>query len=297
MTVRVGTAGWSFPDWEGIVYPRGASRTREALALLSRLFDVLEINVSFYRPPTVAMARQWLAAVSGRPSFRFTAKIWRGFTHERDRRHAEQETAFGQGMAPLRESGRLTAVLAQFPQSFKNESASRAYLEELIERFRDFPLVVELRHVSWARDDVAAMLASRGVGLCTVDQPSVGAAAPPSTVMTGIGYVRLHGRNRRDWFRKDAGRDARYDYLYSHEEIQQWADRIGLMRAAARGRDIIVIANNHYRGQAPANALELKSLLSGGPVDVPELMLKAFPRLEKVAGARLRQGGQGALPL
>jgi uncharacterized protein YecE (DUF72 family) len=301
--VLVGTAGWSFPDWEGIVYPKGAARSQEGLRFLSRLFDALEINVSFYRPILPSMARSWLSCVSSSPAFRFTAKLWQGFTHRRDGRHEAEETAWREGVEPLLEAGRLEAVLAQFPHSFRNVAASRAYLDALLDRFASLPLVVELRHVSWMTDDVLAMLHERNVGCCNVDQPLLGDAAPPATLVTAdVGYVRLHGRNRRDWFRADAGRDARYDYLYSEDEVDEWARRIGLMRGAAPRARIFIIANNHYRGQAAANALELKSALTGEPVAVPASMLAAFPRLERVAAKTtgaddVEPGGQAPLPL
>lgn len=295
----VGTAGWSFPDWEGVVYPRGAGRSGEALRALSRLFDALEINVSFYRPLSPAMAQGWLATVSSLPAFRFTAKLWQGFTHQRDQAHEAEEAAWREGIAPLQEAGRLGCVLAQFPHSFHNTAVNRAYLESLLDRFGTLPLTVELRHMSWMTDEVLAMLSSRRVGFCNVDQPLLGDAIPPATVVTAPhAYVRLHGRNRRDWFRRDAGRDARYDYLYSEEEIDDWARRIGLMRGHAPGATIYIIANNHFRGQAAANAVELKSLLQGVRVEVPPTLLSAFPRLSRVAtAAGGASGGQAPLPL
>jgi uncharacterized protein YecE (DUF72 family) len=266
---------------------------------MARMFDALEINVSFYRPVLPSMARSWLKAVAAYPAFRFTAKLWQGFTHQRGEPHEEERAAWLEGIGPLRDAGRLGAVLAQFPLSFRNTASSRAYLESLLDRFAGLPLVTELRHVSWMTEEVLAMLAGRQVGWCNVDQPLLGDAAPPSTVVTSaVAYVRLHGRNRADWLRRDAGRDARYDYLYSEEEIDEWARRIGLLRRRAPGTVTFIIANNHYRGQAAVNALELKSALSGGPVDVPDELLAAYPRLARVSARTGRvPGGQAPLPL
>jgi uncharacterized protein YecE (DUF72 family) len=125
-----------------------------------------------------------------------------------------------------------------------------------------------------------------------VDQPLVGSAIPPSTIMTANpGYVRLHGRNRKNWFRRDAGRDARYDYLYSHEEIREWVERIRLMQRKTKdGSDIFIIANNHYRGQAPANALELSSVLSGEKVESPATLVEAFPHIREFVTLPERPG-------
>jgi len=285
--VRVGTAGWSYPDWEGIVYPKGTAATREALVLVARLFDTLELNVTFYRPPSARMAESWVKRVAFRPSFRFTAKLWQGFTHRRDESHAVEEKAFKEGIAPLMEASRLGALLAQFPHSFRNTEKNRAYLEELLDRFAGYPMVVEVRHVSWVTDELLAMLSRRDTGFCNVDQPGVGAASPPTSIVTGgVGYVRWHGRNKENWFRKDAGRDARYDYLYSHEEIREWVQRIRMMDS----RDIFIIANNHYRGQAAVNALEMMHAISGDKVEVPDSLAKAYPRLASIAAVVQRPG-------
>jgi len=303
--IRVGTAGWSYPDWEGIVYPRGSQSSGRALEALVRLFDVLEINVTFYRPPTVRMTAAWVRQaasrdlqVAGRAAFRFTAKLWQGFTHQRAQSHAAEERAFREGMAPLRESGLLGALLAQFPWSFRGTPENQAYLESILDRFGDFPMAVELRHASWMRDDVIAMLSRRKVGFCNIDQPEQADAITATTVQTpGVGYVRLHGRNREAWLRRDAGRDERYDYLYGPDEIAAWGQKILTMQAASGDRDLFVIANNHYRGQAPANALEMIALLTGRKVPVPPSLARAYPRLDAIADRSAPPEDQGVLPL
>ncbi len=296
--IRVGTAGWSYPDWEGIVYPRGSQGSGRALEALVRLFDVLDIKVTFYRPPTARMTAAWVRQVAGRAAFRFTAKLWQGFTHQRGQAHAAEERAFRAGMAPLRESGRLGALLAQFPWSFRGTPENRTYLETMLDRFGDFPLAVELRHASWMRDEVVAMLSQRQVGFCNIDQPELKDAITATTVQTaGPGYVRLHGRNREAWLRSDAGRDQRYDYLYSPDEIATWGAKIASMQAASGGRDLFVIANNHYRGQAPANALEMIAALTGRKVPVPPGLARAYPRLEAIADRSAPPEDQGILPL
>ncbi len=294
--LRIGTAGWSYPDWEGVVYPKGAAGSRQALSIVSGMFDTIEINVTFYRPPTLRMTRSWVARVSDKPRFRFTAKLWQGFTHRRDVSHAREERAFKDGIAPLVEAGRLGALLIQFPHSFSRNRGSAAYLQSLLDRFADYPLAVELRHASWLDEEPLRMLDARGAGFCNVDQPASRTSIGPSSIMTGrIGYVRLHGRNAEAWFRKDAGRDQRYDYLYSHEEIAEWVGRIRqLQRKAGGDADVFIIANNHYRGKAPANALELLHAIEGRPVRAEESLIRAYPRLDAIA---VRTGRTGMLPL
>ena len=278
------------------MYPKGVATKAEALVHMASLFDTVEINVTFYRPPSARLAESWVRRVSARPLFRFTAKLWQGFTHARDEPHAAEERAFKEGLAPLLEAGRLGALLVQFPHSFRNTPRNREYLDTLLARFERYPLVVEVRHATWLKDEFLESLAARGVGFCNVDQPIIGAAAPPTSIMTGdSGYVRLHGRNRENWFKKDAGRDARYDYLYSHDEIREWVERIKAMQGKAkRGGDIFIIANNHYRGQAPVNALELFHMMTGNLVKAPESLVSAYPRLASIT-AKMEKPGM--LPL
>ena len=98
----------------------------------------------------------------------------------------------------------------------------------------------------------------------------------PSAEATGaVGYVRVHGRNAQDWFRKDAGVNERYDYLYSPEELAPWVERTRAV--AAETAETYVIANNHYRGQAMANGLMLRSMFEGGPVEAPPQLVAAYP--------------------
>ncbi len=81
-TIRVGPAGWSYPDWAGIVYPARKPRGFHEAAYLSEFFDTIEINTSFYHPLRPEHCRQWIARVSPNPRFLFTAKLWQKFTHE-----------------------------------------------------------------------------------------------------------------------------------------------------------------------------------------------------------------------
>ena len=91
----------------------------------------------------------------------------------------------------------------------------------------------------------------------------------------------MHGRNYKAWFSKEAGRDETYDYLYDAEELEGIKKRVEAV--AATSRSMTVIANNHYRGAEVANALELKAMMTGEKVAVPEGLLKAYPRLAAIA--------------
>ncbi len=303
--IRIGSAGWSYPDWDGVVYPEGAGKRFDALKYLASFVDCIEINTSFYRIPPPPTAASWIRRIAGRDSFRFTVKLWRGFTHDSERLTAtearEAAEEFRDFLAPIHEAGRLGAILVQLPYSFHATTEGLKTLQGLLDRFEAYPLVVEVRHGGWLTDDFLAGLHRRGVGFCNIDQPALASNIPPTAHVTSeIAYVRLHGRNADAWFEQDAGRDRRYDYLYGAEELAGWVDRITTLAAGAR--DVFVIANNHYRGKGVVNALELKARIEKDLVEVPPDLLELYPRLAAVArpdaaGLPGRRPRQGALPL
>lgn len=292
-TIRVGTSGWSYPDWEGRFYPSEKPRGFDELEYHARYFDGVEVNSSFYRPPTARAVASWLRRTP--PSFEFTFKLYQRFTHERDRPWTPAEVAeYRRGIEPAREAGRLGAVLVQFPWSYRADDAGFEHLEAVRRDFGDLPLVVEVRHVSWTAERAVQFLKDAGLGFADIDQPPSRSGIPPMTLVTSpVGYVRLHGRNREAWFSKEAGRDDRYNYLYREDELEEW---IGRIREIARASEkTYVFTNNHYRGQAPANALQLLSKLRGRPVPVPSPLLHTYPFLESIAADVLPPGEQGEL--
>ncbi|HEY3024983.1 MAG TPA: DUF72 domain-containing protein [Pyrinomonadaceae bacterium] len=276
--IRIGPAGWSYKDWNGIVYPRSPGAEFDPLAYLARFFDTIEINSSFYRPPTAETAQSWAARVAQNPNFRFTAKLHKLFTHSRGKATANDEKDFRLGIDPLAEAGKLGAILIQFPWSFKNEMEERQYLVQLLERFKDYPRVVELRHASWNSATIYQTLEDLGVGFCNIDQPLFAKSIKPSATSTSmVGYVRLHGRNYQNWFREEAGPEERYDYLYSPDELEPWIARI--KEIAKQTKETYVITNNHFRGQAVTNALEVKAVIEEERVPGPAPLLELYPRL------------------
>ena len=280
--IRVGPAGWIYADWEGVVYPRPKPPNFDEAAYLARFFDTIEINTTFYHPPTLQTAKGWVRKVAANPNFKFTAKLWQRFTHDRNA-NRQEEKVFKEGLAPLQEAGRLAALLLQFPWSFKNTQENREYLGGLVVEFMEYPLVLEVRHNSWNEPETFRLLAGLGVGFCNIDQPVIGRSLAPSDrsiLQSGVGYVRLHGRNYEHWFSSEERPEERYNYLYSMEELEPWAQRI---RNIAERTDVTyVITNNHFQGKAIANALQLISLLSHQPVRVPETLLARYPELEKI---------------
>jgi uncharacterized protein YecE (DUF72 family) len=279
--IHVGVAGWDYPDWNGIVYPAGAGRGFDRLANLARYVDVIEINSTFYRPVAPRVAESWIRRTADRPGFVFAAKAHRSCSHQPD---ADPEEAAAQtlaGLRPLRDAGKLAALLLQFPQSFHFTPRALGRLARLLSALEGWPVVVEVRHVSWSSAEAEAWFGDRAVGWCAVDQPQVGrSTAGVLPRVTGpVAYLRLHGRNAADWFRADAGRDARYDYLYTAGQLQDLAAAARGMAAAAES--LIVVQNNHFRGKALANALQMKALLQGGRPLAPAGLVTAYPHLAR----------------
>jgi uncharacterized protein YecE (DUF72 family) len=311
--IRIGTAGWSYKDWDGIFYPSGISsgmsrRKQHALEYLARFFDTTEINTSFYGPLKPELAKLWCRKVATvNKNFVFTAKLYRAFTHSpiavmeptsaaTIRPTDADEARTREGLDAIAGEGRLGALLVQFPVSFKNTSLNREYLDRLLRQFIEYPRVVEVRHSSWNDAETLAAFAQKNVGFCNIDQPVLGRSlAPTEHVTAAIAYIRLHGRNYEHWFADhdfadqgfaDQGSDSdnrndRYNYLYREEELSAWKERIESV--AERAKQTYVITNNHFESKAAVNALELKAMITGSRVLAPPTLIQKYPELRKIA--------------
>lgn len=259
----IGPAGWSYKDWAGKVYPDPPPPGFDPLAYLAQSFPCLEINSSFYRPPTPAMSEAWAKRTPD--AFVFTAKAWERFTHDREKFTEADARLFQEGLAPLLAAGKLGALLLQFPWFFEDGPAARDRIRRAADALRGWaPLVIELRHHSWL--DALDFLRGQELNFCNIDQPKSSTAITGTRIVTGpVAYVRLHGRNAEAWFRKDAGRDEKYDYLYSREELRLWEEAIREMEA----EKTFLILNNHFQGKAIANAFMLMKALGKAAVPPP----------------------------
>jgi uncharacterized protein YecE (DUF72 family) len=281
--ILVGPAGWSYPDWKGILYPPRRPKGFHEAAYLADFFDTIEINTSFYHPLKPEFAAQWLEQVAANSRFMFTAKLWQKFTHQDDTT-AEDVEIVRAGFDVLRDAKRLGAVLLQFPFSFHHTPENLTRLNHILNDFSVYPLVVEVRHASWAKKEFYELLHHRGVGFCNIDQPVIGRSIKPSDRVTSpIGYVRLHGRRYDTWFSDDPASppSERYNYLYSEEELEPWAKRIE--HVAESAKTTFVVTNNHFEAKGIVNALQLINLLTGHKVKVPETLRIHYPQLEAIA--------------
>jgi uncharacterized protein YecE (DUF72 family) len=275
--IRIGPAGWAYKDWEGIVYPSDKPKGFDSLTYLARYFDTIEINSSFYGAPRASAAKTWADRVKGNERFRFTAKLHQSFTHKRNAT-TKDEIDFKHGIEPLVEAGRFGALLLQFPWSFRFDAENRLHLIELQKRFREYPLVLEVRHASWAQPEALDLLGDLDIGLANIDQPLFKRSIKPGAEVTAqIGYIRLHGRNYKNWFSPSADVRERYDYLYSVDELEPWVARIKTI--AQKAKDTYAVTNNHHVGKAVTNALEITSLVRGRPIEAPLPLLEHYPEL------------------
>lgn len=290
--ILVGTAGFSYPDWRGTVYPLDLKKRKiHELEYLSQFYDLVEINNSFYRHLDPKYARRWCQLVSGNKTFQFTVKLNQVFTHAPNMKEtstsaetlqytADDVKQMKAGLDPFAEAGRLGAALIQFPISFKNTEGNWDYLIDLLKIFRAYPLALELREKSWLDPTALMRLQEERVAFCNIDQPRLGKSITGTDIVTApFSYLRLHGRNYKNWF-NSKNRDQRYDYLYTPEEIKKVTARANKMDE--KSDKTFVVTNNHYKGKAAANATEIKSLLAGGPVGAPTPLVKTYP--EELSG-------------
>jgi len=261
--VYVGTSGYSYKDWRGAVYSESA-RPSEYLSLYSREFPFVELNFSYYRQPTPEMCASFLDKTPD--DFLFAIKAHRSMTHDRKVDWKREAEVFRLGIAPLTASGRLAAVLLQFPYSFHRTRENRLFLAEVCDYLEGLPLAVEFRSREWQLPEVEEGLAERGVTAVNVDAPGLENLPRPSSAMTAsLGYIRFHGRNEKAWW--TGTNVSRYDYLYNPGELEAWVERVRSM--IEKAAVLLVAFNNHHKGQAVQNAREFSSMLRAGGMEVP----------------------------
>ncbi|MCI0514475.1 DUF72 domain-containing protein [candidate division KSB1 bacterium] len=279
--IYVGPAGWSYPDWKGIFYPLKFAPGETELSYLAQYFNLVEINSTFYRIPTQAMVENWLKQVQSFPAFRFTCKMWQNFTHQIESPNPEAIQQFKAALMPIQDQQRLLTLLLQFPWSFKNNTPNRKRLMDLFSQFSEFPLALEVRHSSWEQSAFWAFLNEQNVAFVNIDQPVIGQSIGFTTwVTTNLAYFRMHGRNTGNWFNPDANRNSRYDYLYSAEEQNFFSEKI--IPCVKTASTVVIVYNNHYRGQAVTNSFQMKFKLEQQPQHIPESLTRFYPALNMI---------------
>jgi len=256
----IGTAGYSYRDWVGAVYPAG-TKPGEMLELYAREFPFAEINSTYYHLP----GRKMIAGLAAKttPGFRFAIKAFQQMTHTRDG-GAGVFLQFAGALNPLVEAGKLACILAQFPYSFGNTPENRDYLRRFRELLPGLPVAVEFRNQRWICQDTFALLREEGLAYVCVDEPDLkGLVRPVAVVTVPPAYVRFHGRNAARWYHHREAYE-RYDYLYAEDELREWMPHLTLLREKAG--EVYVSFNNHYRGQAVANVRMIRELIGSAGI-------------------------------
>lgn len=254
----IGTSGFSYRDWVGVFYPEGM-KPQDYLAFYSERFSCVELDFTYYRQPSPATMRSMSKKVP--KDFKFTVKAHKSLTHQVQEGEGfkKELDAYIQGVTPMVESGKLGCILFQFPWSFKPLDANLEYVLSLRDLIPFGEVVVEFRNSAWADQAIYDALRARGIGFCSVDEPSLKGLFPRvEEVTSSIGYLRFHGRNAEKWFSHDEPWE-RYNYLYTDDELKEWIPKIRRMEEKAR--DVYILYNNCHRGQAAINAGRMQELL------------------------------------
>ncbi|MEP0862171.1 MAG: DUF72 domain-containing protein [Ignavibacterium sp.] len=284
----IGTAGWSYKDWVPNFYPKNQSAGFDWLQFYSHYFNCVEVNSTYYTYISPKIVEGWIKKVDNSDEFKFHIKLHQDFTHKR--KFDEQNIkAVRYNLDILKKSERLGGLLIQFPYSFSFDGASVQHIQKIKDIFSDISCFVEVRHSSWRNKSALEFFSQNDLTLCTIDQPQIGQAIPFEPIVTNDkAYIRFHGRNVEAWkkslsnFGKEQTyeeQSSRYSYLYSPGELIEIVQKIKSIESKVK--EINVIMNNHPKGDAVANAFELIHLLEEKTkVEMPETIIKAYPRLE-----------------
>jgi uncharacterized protein YecE (DUF72 family) len=296
---RVGICAWADPALieSGAFYPRKSMSAEARLRFYASVFDVVEVNASYYAIPDVLTVRRWAERTP--PGFVFHVKAWSLMTGHHPRPQAlpaEVQAAlpprarrsrrgevladefpaaalaasfrlFRAALAPLAAAGKLGYVLFQFAPWVHYESRRLDYLASLPARLPGWRVAVEFRHRSWFPDHADETLgALRAARLTHVvaDAPAVAGAMPHVTAVTApTAVVRLHGRNTEGWLRQLRGEEPavreKYDYLYSEAELAALVPEVEALERESE--EVFVSFNNNNRDYPVRNARALRRLL------------------------------------
>ncbi len=257
--ILIGTSGYYYQDWVGPFYPEHTKK-EEFLRHYSSIFPFCELNFSYYQMPRRSKLISLMQNSPG--SFQFAIKAHRSLTHERSPHPEKHASDFYHAVTALADEDRLAAVLLQFPYSFHHSTGNRKYLADLIEQLKGLPLCVEFRNREWMLERVYEGFTKRGVCFVQTDMPELdNLPLPTSTVTSDIGYIRFHGRNTENWW--DGDNTSRFDYLYNEHELQSWLYRIE--EISSKVKKLFIAFNNHHKGQAVQNAVQIYNLLKEHP--------------------------------
>jgi uncharacterized protein YecE (DUF72 family) len=285
--ILVGTASWTDKSLlESGWYPPGVNSAEERLQYYASHFPLVEVDSTYYFPPSEQNAKLWAARTPD--GFVFNIKAFSLLTQHptkpaalpKEHRRADTKKnvypkdldraviddvwdRFVQALMPLSEAGKLGAVLFQFPQWFPIGKRNKQYILEAKARTEPLRICVEFRNKTWLSErnekETLDFLEGHGLPLVCVDMPQgFVSSIPPVTAATAdLAVVRFHGRNSEEW--ESGSVQRRFKYLYSKHELEEWAPRIGKLSGEAKSTHVLM--NNCYADYAQRNATELAELL------------------------------------
>jgi len=295
--VLIGTASWTDKTLvsSGAFYPPEAKKPEDRLRFYASRFPVVEVDSTYYYPPTERNAALWSERTPA--DFTFDIKAYSLLTKHptrpdslaedlraevppegRDKRflyashlpdHVVDEVwrRFAEALMPLHSAGKLGAVHFQFPEWFLPGRENRSYILEAVERLPDYQVAVEFRNAAWMNernaDRTLGFLRDHNIPYTSVDMPQgfVSSLPPLAAVTTPkLAYVRFHGRNVEQWKGKHDTATPRFAYLYSEDELREWVPKIRDL--ASQANEVHVLMNNCYRDYAVVNARQLGDLLT-----------------------------------
>lgn len=264
--IKIGTSGFSFPDWKGSIYPSNIKKDQLLPYYEKELgFNLVELNFTYYTIPTVNVMAGLAEKTS--PDFEFVVKGYKGMTHDLFDRRLEKKPdmseikeyyqLFYNSLDILRHNNKLAAVLLQFPVFFYPSSQNKDYILKSKEMLPEIPIVIEFRNSAWIKKETFKFLKDNNIAYCAVDEPRLPRLVPfVNEVTSDIAYIRFHGRNK-NWF--NASIQERYDYLYSKDELKEFIPKIKQM--AKKVEKTLVFFNNCHAGSAAINAKMLRDML------------------------------------
>jgi uncharacterized protein YecE (DUF72 family) len=253
MDIWIGTSGYSYPEWVDSFYPAG-TRPQQMLARYCRHFPLVELNFTFYRPPTRSLL---LRLASKTPAgFQLLVKLPQTISHEESPREL---AGFRFAVEGLAQRGQLMGLLCQLPQATHCTRRACDWITTLAKELGHLHLAVEFRHRSWHRAGLPAWLAEKGLDLVAVDAPDLPGLFPRGPVQsTSTAYIRLHSRNADKWYRSG---EERYDYDYSDAELGEWLAELRRQNEEGGTQRSLLLFNNCRGGRAAVNARRMQTLL------------------------------------
>jgi uncharacterized protein YecE (DUF72 family) len=242
MAIRIGTSGWSYDHWTGVLYPPKLPAAKR-LARYAEEFDTVELNASFYRWPRDAAFAGWRQRLPS--GFTMSVKAHRGLTHFRRLRSPEPWVERFERCWTALGDRREMLLVQVHPELERDDARLDHFLDVMPDWIR---VALELRHPSWDDPGVYALLERHHAAYVVMSGAGL-RCVPRAT--TDVVYIRLHGPDAQ----------SLYAGSYSDEELRSWADRI--TKWDKEGHHILVYFNNDLGGHAVRNARTLKRLLSG----------------------------------